>query len=224
MEIPAIAALVPMKGHSERVPHKNIRLLNGKPACLWVLEKMNNCKYIKEIIVDTDDEEIADVVKNVDKVKIVERPEFLLGDMVGIQPLIAYDMKQSSCDFFLQTHSTNPCVNPVTYEKAIEAFFSQNEHDALFTVTEVKSRFYWPDGSGINHDPKHLIRTQDLEPIYEENSCFYLFSRETNERVQNRLGDRPMMYAIDSLEAADIDYMDDFYWCEFILKNKLTEK
>lgn len=224
MEIPAIAALVPMKGHSERVPHKNIRLLNGKPACLWVLEKMNNCKYIKEIIVDTDDEEIADVVKNVDKVKIVERPEFLLGDMVGIQPLIAYDMKHSSCDFFLQTHSTNPCVNPVTYEKAIEAFFSQNEHDALFTVTEVKSRFYWPDGSGINHDPKHLIRTQDLEPIYEENSCFYLFSRETNERVQNRLGDRPMMYAIDSLEAADIDYMDDFYWCEFILKNKLTEK
>ena len=121
MEIPAIAALVPMKGHSERVPHKNIRLLNGKPACLWVLEKMNNCKYIKEIIVDTDDEEIADVVKNVDKVKIVERPEFLLGDMVGIQPLIAYDMKQSSCDFFLQTHSTNPCVNPVTYEKAIRA-------------------------------------------------------------------------------------------------------
>lgn len=222
MEIPAIAALVPMKGHSERVPHKNIRELNGKPACLWVLEKMNECKYIREIIVDTDDEEIAECVRHIGKVKILERPDFLLGDMVGIQPLIAYDIQHSTCDYFLQTHSTNPCVKPETYEKAIEAFFAQCEHDALFSVTEVKSRFYWPDGRGINHDPKHLIRTQDLEPIYEENSCFYLFSRETNEKVQNRLGNNPMMYVIDSLEAADIDYMEDFYWCEFILKNNLV--
>ena len=165
-------------------------------------------------------EEIADIVKCFPKVKLLDRPDFLLGDMVSIQPLIEYDIQHSSCDFFLQTHSTNPCVEPETYEKAIEAFFSQTEHDALFSVTEIKSRFYWPDGRGINHDPKHLIRTQDLEPIYEENSCFYLFSRETNEKVKNRLGSNPMMYPIESLEAADIDYMEDFYWCEFLLNRK----
>ena len=111
-------------------------------------------------------------------------------------------------------------MKPETYEKAIEAFFSQTEHDALFSVTEIKSRFYWPDGRGVNHDPMHLIRTQDLEPIYEENSCFYLFSRETNERTKTRLGSKPMMFPIDALEAADIDYMDDFYWCEFLLSRK----
>ena len=122
MNIPKIAALVPMKGHSERVPHKNIRPLAGKPACHWVLEKLNDCKYIEEIIVDTDDEEIADIVKCFPKVKLLNRPDFLLGDMVSIQPLIEYDIQHSSCDFFLQTHSTNPCVEPETYEKAIEAF------------------------------------------------------------------------------------------------------
>lgn len=217
MIIPKITALVPMKGHSERVPHKNIRQLVDRPACHWVLGKLNECKYIDEIIVDTDDEEIAEVAKPFEKVKVIPRPDFLLGDMVGIQPLIEFDMAHSRNNFFLQTHSTNPCVKPETYEKAIEAFFSQKTHDALFSVTEIKSRFYWPDGRGINHDPKHLIRTQDLEPIYEENSCFYLFSRETNEKVKNRLGDNPMMYPIDALEAADIDYMDDFYWCEFLL-------
>ncbi len=222
MNIPDIAALVPMKGHSERVPHKNIRLLNGKPVCLWVLEKVSQCRYVKEIIVDTDDEEIAACVNRISKIKVIERPDFLLGDMVGIQPLIAYDMRHSSCDYFLQTHSTNPCVKLETYEQAIETFFIQKEHDALFSVTEIKSRFYWPDGTGINHNPGHLIRTQDLEPIYEENSCFYLFSRETNERVRNRLGEHPMMFPINPLEAADIDYMEDFYWCEFILKNMLV--
>ena len=220
MNIPRIAALVPMKGHSERVPHKNIRPLAGKPACHWVLEKLSGCKYIEEIIVDTDDEEIAQVVKIFPKVILLKRPVFLLGDKVSIQPLIEYDIQHSTCDFFLQTHSTNPCVKPKTYERAIETFFEQKEHDALFSVTEIKSRFYWPDGRGINHDPKHLIRTQDLEPIYEENSCFYLFSRETNESVKNRLGNNPMMYPIDALEAADIDYMDDFYWCEFLLNRE----
>lgn len=220
MNIPKITALVPMKGHSERVPYKNIRPLAGKPTCHWVLEKLSNCPYIDEIIVDTDDEEIAKNVKCFEKVKVIPRPEFLLGDMVGIQPLIAYDMIQSKNDFFLQTHSTNPCVESGTYNKAIETFFSQHEHDALFSVTEIKSRFYWPDGTGINHDPKHLIRTQDLDPIYEENSCFYIFSRETNERVKNRLGNNPIMFPIDALEAADIDYMDDFYWCEFLLNKK----
>ena len=88
-----------MKGHSERVPHKNIRDLAGRPACHWVLEKLNNCKYIQEVIVDTDDEEIADVAHIFSKVKLLERPEFLLGDKVGIQPLIEYDIQHSSCDF-----------------------------------------------------------------------------------------------------------------------------
>ncbi len=64
MIIPKITALVPMKGHSERVPHKNIRQLVDRPVCHWVLEKLNDCKYIDEIIIDTDDEEIAEVVKS----------------------------------------------------------------------------------------------------------------------------------------------------------------
>ena len=222
MNIPKITALVPMKGHSERVPHKNIRDLAGKPTCCWVLEKLNSCEYISEIIIDTDDDEIADIVKSFSKVKVLKRPDFLLGDEVSIQPLIEYDMAHSENDYFFQTHSTNPCVKPETYDKAIEAFFHQQEHDALFSVTEVKTRFYWPDGTGINHDPKHLIKTQDLDPIYEENSCFYIFSRETNEKIKNRLGGNSLMFPIDALEAADIDYMDDFYWCEFLLKNKIV--
>jgi len=87
----------------------------------------------------------------------------------------------------------------------------------LFSVTPVKTRFYWPDGTGINHDLRHLIRTQDLEPIYEENSCFYIFSRQTNLKHESRLGSRPMMFPIDRLEAADIDDWEDFLWTEHLL-------
>jgi CMP-N-acetylneuraminic acid synthetase len=222
MEIPKITALVPMKGHSERVPHKNIRPLVGKPAFHWVMEALSASPYISEILVNTDSEEIFESTKKFEKIKAFMRPEFLLGDMVSIQPLIEYDIEQTDSSYFLQTHSTNPLLTTETINGAIEAFFSQTEHDALFSVTETKQRFYWPDGSGVNHDPKKLIRTQDLEPIYHENSCFYIFSRETNYKIKNRLGSNPMMFPIERLEAADMDDMEDFYWAEFLLQRRLA--
>ncbi len=224
MKIPPIKALVPMKGHSERVPDKNIRLLAGKPAFHWIMESLSQSKYIDEIIINTDSKEIAKSATELFKATILERPDFLLGDMVSIQPLIEYDLSQTTGQYYLQTHSTNPLVKTETIDRAIEAFFDQTEHDALFTVTPVKSRFYWADGSAINHDPKHLIRTQDLEPIYEENSCLYIFSKETNNKTKNRLGSNPMMFPMDSLEATDIDDMEDFYWAEFLLNMRKNGK
>lgn len=217
-EIPPIKALVPMKAHSERVQNKNIRMLAGKPVFHWIMDSLRKSKYIEEIIINTDSIEISQSATDNFEVTILERPEYLLGDMVSIQPLIEYDLSQSSGEYYLQTHSTNPLVTTETIDQAIETFFSQTQYDALFTVTPVKSRFYWPDGSAINHDPKHLIRTQDLEPIYEENSCFYIFSRESNMKFRNRLGSNPMMYPISRLEAADIDDWEDFLWTEYLLQ------
>mgnify|MGYP000368546274 CR=1 FL=1 len=223
--IPKITALVPMKGHSERVPNKNIRQMAGKPTFHWIMESLSNSDYVSEIIVNTDSNEIAESAEaNFPKVKVLQRPSFLLGDMVSIQPLIEYDIEHSNNNFFLQTHSTNPLVKTETINRAIEKFFNQANHDALFSVTPVKTRFYWKDGSGVNHDPKVLIRTQDLDPIFEENSCIYIFSKETNRRVKNRLGERPLMFEMEDLEATDIDYPEDFLWAEYLMKQRLAQE
>jgi len=224
MKIPNITALVPMKGHSERVPNKNIRFLAGKPAFHWILESLTKSKYISEILINTDSKEIAEKASANFKVKIIIRPDYLLGDMISIQPLIEYDMSKSNNEFFLQTHSTNPLIKSETIDRAIEEFFSQSEHDTLFSVTPIKTRFYWPDGSGINHDPKNLIRTQDLDPIYEENSCIYIFSKTTNIRTGNRLGSNPIMFPLSRLEAVDIDDIEDFFWAEHLLLKKLKDE
>lgn len=224
MNIPDITALVPMKGHSERVPNKNIRKLAGKPCFHWLMKSLSESKYVKEIVINTDSEEISDsAVKNFE-VTILKRPDFLLGDMVSIQPLIEYDLSQTKGEFYLQTHSTNPLLSAETIDSGIEEFFNQGKHDALFSVTPVKTRFYWPDGRGINHDPQKLIRTQDLNPIFEENSCFYVFSKKTNERYKNRLGSKPMMFPMDRLEATDIDDWEDFLYAEFLLNLKKDGK
>lgn len=208
-----------MKGNSERVPNKNIRLLNKKPVCYWILNTLSKSDYIDEIMVNTDSEKIKKIVSKFRKVKILDRPKYLLGDTVSIQPLIAHDIKYAKNDFILQTHSTNPLLKTKTIDKSIETFFQKIEtHDALFSVTPLQQRFYFKNGKPVHHNPKKLIQTQLLEPIYHENSCIYLFSKETNIKYNNRLGNNPFMFEINHLESADIDEMHDFYWTEFLMK------
>ena len=101
MEIPKITALVPMKGHSERVPNKNIRLLAGKPAFYWIIETLSQSKYIKEIVINTDSKEIAESAKTNFNVTILNRTDYLLGDMVSIQPLIEYDLSKTNGEYYL---------------------------------------------------------------------------------------------------------------------------
>ena len=180
--------MVPMKGNSERVPNKNIRILQGKPVCHWILESLSRSTYVDEIIINTDSPKIKEIVSLFDIVKVIDRPAYLLGDAVSIQPLIAHDIEYAQNEIILQTHSTNPLLRTKTIDAAIETYFENNtEYDTLFSVTPVQQRFYYKNGEAVNHDPKHLIQTQLLEPLYHENSCIYIFSKFTNRKSQNRL-------------------------------------
>jgi len=217
MNSKCIVALVPMKAHSERVPNKNIAIINGRPLYFWILNALSRSMYIKEIVVNTDSPIIAKGVLENFRVTIIDRPLALRGDMVGIQPLIEHDLSQTSGQYYLQTHSTNPLLTTKAIDESIEAYFQDQSCDSLFSVTAIKKRFFWGDKSPINHDPSILLRTQDLEPIYEENSCIYIFSRDSNEKNKNRLGSRPKMFELNPMEAVDIDVPDDFIWAEYLL-------
>lgn len=221
MEIPEITALIFMKGHSERVPGKNVRLMCGRPLFHWIIESLVQSRFVREVIVNTDSQVIAEDAQRTFGATIHMRPDYLKGEMVSALPLIEYDITNTSGEYFLQTHSTTPLVRPATIDRAVEAFFAQSLHDSLFSVTPVQTRLYWPDGRGINHDPDRLIRTQDLDPVYEENSCLYIFSRAVFERRKNRLGARPMMFEMDRFEAVDIDQEFDFCVAEALMAKRI---
>ena len=224
MSGPRATALVPMKAHSERVPNKNVRLLAGRPLFHWILETLHRADLVGEIVVNTDSERIAEEAERLFGVTVLWRPDHLLGDMVGIQSLLEWDLEHTTGDLYLQTHSTNPLLKATTIDSLIADFASQSPHDSLFTVTPLHTRLYSPDGLPLNHDPDHMLRTQDLEPVLEENSCAYVFSRETFERRGHRLGSRPMMWRMDALEAVDIDDEVDFAFAELLMQRRLNEK
>jgi CMP-N-acetylneuraminic acid synthetase len=123
-------------------------------------------------------------------------------------------------DLFLQTHSTNPLLRSETIDRAIAAFIDDNEHDSLFSVTPLQARLWDRLGEPINHDPGELIRTQDLAPIFVENSCLYVFRRDTFATSGNRLGRAPLMFEIPASEAWDIDDEDDLAIAECLLRGR----
>jgi CMP-N-acetylneuraminic acid synthetase len=221
-----IIALVPMKGHSERVPGKNMRLLYGRPLFHWVIMSLQNSKYITKVIIDTDSQEIAQsALESFERVRIIDRPEAIRGDFVSMNVIIAYDLSQIEGEHFLQTHSTNPLLTIATIDKAIECYFkSLKTFDSLFSVTRHHVRLYWQDGRPINHNPKDLIPTQDLSPVYEENSNFYIFSRKSFSQSENRrIGLSSRMFEMDKLESVDIDEEQDFKLAEILLKSRYSE-
>jgi CMP-N-acetylneuraminic acid synthetase len=218
--MPTIVALVPMRHHSQRVPGKNYRPLAGQPLFHHILETLLAVSEIGNIIVDTDSEPVMDGLRrDFPQVIIVNRPESLRADDVPMNDILLHDTEQIPADFYLQTHSTNPLLRPGTVSRAIETFLAEYPtKDSLFSVTRWQTRLYDQHGRAINHDPSVLIQTQDLPPVYEENSCLYLFTRQNLLERHHRIGAHPILFEIDPAEAWDIDEELDFAIADFLMR------
>jgi len=215
-----IVALVPMRHQSMRVPGKNYRLFAGKPLYHHILSTLQSVQALDAILVDTDSPVILEgLAENFPDVIALSRPEHLRGDTIPMNEILIHDTAQIVADFYLQTHSTNPLLKAETVSAAIKTFIEHfPEYDSLFGVTRIQTRLWDQLGRPINHNPNILLRTQDLPPVYEENSCMYLFDRQTLLSRRNRLGERPMMYEIPSDEARDIDEELDFTIAETLYR------
>ncbi len=217
-----IVALVPMRHCSQRVPEKNYRLLGGKPLFHYIIETLLRVPEIDQIVVNTDSPNIIDGLgEHFLSVRVLERPKSLRAESVPMNEVLAYDAAQVEAEFYLQTHSTNPLLRAESISKAIQVFLEQYPaHDSLFSVTGIKTRLWDQLGRAINHNPDYLLQTQDLPPIYEENSCLYIFTKETLLTRRNRLGERPLMFEIAAAESWDIDEELDFEIVDFLMKRR----
>ncbi|TAK12665.1 MAG: acylneuraminate cytidylyltransferase family protein [Anaerolineae bacterium] len=226
MAAPSVIALLPMRHSSERVPGKNYRPLAGKPLYQHVLESLLACPEITQVVVDTDSPVILEgLEQGYPQVARLLRPESLRDGLIPMNDILLHDTAQVPGDFYLQTHSTNPLLRAATISRAIQTFLEQRaEYDSLFSVTRLHTRLYDEAGNAVNHNPAELLRTQDLPPIYEENSCIYIFTRENLVRRNHRLGERPLMFEIPREEAVDIDEEMDFKVAEYMMLERMKSE
>lgn len=218
----SLLAVVPMKGHSERVPGKNLRPIADKPLFHWILGALLSSALVDEVMVDTDSDEIEAAVRTAyPAVSIHRRPDHLHGDKVPMHDIVASIADETSRSTLLQTHSTNPLLTAKTVDAAIRRWNEDGgEHDSLMSVTPWQSRFFFADGRPVNHDPTELLRTQELPPLLEENSNIYIAPTELIRETRLRIGDNPILFPMNAAEAVDIDDQFDFELAEMLLERR----
>lgn len=222
----SITALLPLKANSTRVPRKNFRIFCGKPLYRWMLDTLLSMEEIDQVVINTDAQQdlIALGLPDDSRVIIRDRRAEICGDDVSMNKIIEDDIASVQSDTYLMTHTTNPLLERVTIRNAIATYYDEcgkNGHDSLFTVNRIQTRFYRKDGIPVNHDPKDLIPTQNLEPWFEENSNLYIFSKNSFQATGNRIGQNPFLYESPPLTSMDIDTEKD--WAMATAMQKITE-
>src|SRR5258706_250979 len=124
-----LAALVPMRHHSQRVSGKNYRPLAGKPLFHYIIEALLAVPEINLVMVDTDSEPVMDGLRrNFPQVQIINRPEQLRANDVPMNDILLYDTAQVDADFYLQTHSTNPLLKTDTISTGDSCYVFPNKN------------------------------------------------------------------------------------------------
>lgn len=226
MKTNKIVALLPMKANSERVKGKNFRQFCGKPLFRWILDSLLDVNEIDQVVINTDARHILaeNGLVESDRVMIRDRKPEICGDLVSMNLVLADDVANVDADIYLMTHTTNPLLSARSIQNALEAFSTSHNVDSLFTVDKIQTRFYREDCSAVNHDPDNLIRTQDLEPWFEENSNLYLFTRESFNKTGARIGKLPMMFESNKFESIDIDTPEDWDFAVIAARHLLEQK
>ncbi|MDT5097611.1 MAG: hypothetical protein QOC76_1348 [Mycobacterium sp.] len=205
-------AIVPMRHNSERVPGKNYRPLAGIPLYHHVVRMLSSVAGIDLIVIDTDSEFIIqDCADNFPHVQVLLRPVHLRDGAIAMNDVLLNTLDQVDADTVLQTHSTNPFLKADTVSAALNLFARPDrQFDSAFSVTRLQARLWDAETRPVNHDPSVLLRTQDLAPLFIENSCFFIFTPGLLRERGTRIGERPFMVEIAPLEAVDIDIEEDF--------------
>lgn len=212
-----VVALVPIKLHSQRLPHKNILDLGGKPLCYYMTGNLLEVQGIDEVYVYCSNETIVDYLP--EGIKFLKRDSYLDGDLVKGQEIYESFIKQVEADVYVLAHATAPFIQTSTIQKALDKVLSE-EYDSALSVRKVQT-FAWYKGKTLNYDLENIPRTQDIEPVYYETSAFFIFRKEVfTEMGRRRIGNKPYFQEIDEIEAVDIDYPQDFKFAQAIMKSK----
>lgn len=216
-------ALLPIKSESQRVPNKNFKSLNNKALFKWILEKLISINEIDQVIINTDAvKKVKDKLGNKinKKIFIKERIHELRGNKVPMNKIIGDDLNDSKNENIIMTHATNPLLTKSFIVKSIAKYKNsiKKKYDSLLTFDQFYGRFFDHNFKPINHKMGQLIQTQNLKPLYFENSNLYVFSKKSFKKKNNRIGNKPNFMITPKEISLDIDNAEDWKIAEKLIK------
>ena len=217
-----VVAYIPIKMNNERTPGKNTKRFFDGNSILEIMQRtLLQVSGIDKIYVFCSNESIKEYI--VDGVEYLKRPEYLDTKDATPNDIINEFMKLVDADIYMVCHATSPFVKKEHFQECIEAVLS-GDYDSSFTAEKIQKLLWTADNKPLNFNPENVPRTQDLEPIYDEVSACYTFTKETYLKYNRRVGVNPHLTVVSGVECIDIDYPDDLKIAEVVYKEIIKNK
>lgn len=216
-----VTAIVPMKLNNRRLPQKNTKpFTNGKPLCWYILSTLLKVEGIDEVYVYCSNPDIKEFIP--EGVKYLKRSESLDQDTTKMNEVLKCFAEDVPSDIYVMTHTTAPFISAESIKKGLDAVKS-GEYDSSFAAKKLQD-FLWKDGVPFNYELDNIPRTQDLDPLFEETSGFYIYKSDVMVEYNRRIGNKPYIVEVGEIESIDIDEPEDFAIADavynHIIKNK----
>lgn len=200
-------AIVPMKLNNRRLPQKNTKsFTNGEPLCHYILSTLLRVDGIDEVYVYCSNPSIQEFIPK--GVKYLKRSENLDQDSTKMNEVLQSFARDVPSDVYVMTHTTAPFISVESITKGLEAV-KTGEYDSAFAAKKLQD-FLWKDGKPFNYSLDAIPRTQDLPPLYEETSGFYIYKSNVITDLNRRIGNNPFIVEVSEIESIDIDEPEDF--------------
>lgn len=221
-------ALIPARGGSKGLPGKNTKLLFGKPLIAYAIESALNSKYITQVYVSTDSEEIAEIAKKYGAKVPFLRPSYLASDeaLAVDTYLFMLDKWQESgenVDSFIILQPTSPLRTSKNIDEAIELFQSKNA-SSVISYTEENHPVSWH--KYVNDDltfstifEEELLNRQQKRKTFYPNGAVFIFKTELI-REKKYYNENSFAYLMSRYNSVDIDTLEDFEYVEFLITKK----
>ncbi|MEZ8602552.1 MULTISPECIES: cytidylyltransferase domain-containing protein [Vibrio] len=224
-----ILAFIPARGGSKRLPRKNILPLAGKPLIGWSIEAAKDSKYINQIFISTDDQEIAEVAQSfgIDVPEL--RPSHLASDTASTADVLTYTLEKfgNNVDIVVLLQPTSPLRTAVHIDQALELFVKK-QASSVVSVTPCEHPPTWsntlPDDGSLGEfvRPEALKRSQDLEGFYRFNGAIYIFDVRKFLKCRDICyTNESFAYVMENKDSFDIDQQLDFDLAEFFINKRL---
>jgi CMP-N-acetylneuraminic acid synthetase len=208
-----VTAVVPAKGDSERLSHKNLMKINGKSLVRIACEKLLKCRYIDSVYLDTESERIKAAVNDLLKrdLNIINRPTALATNKIGGNSMMVYHLHSvEETDVIVHHYCTAPLLKASTIDNAINEFVDNNpKKDSFLTVIKQKSYLWSTNSHPKNFDLDELPNSQDMpSTLFETHGLYGIYSSKVIE-TKRRIGNNPLLYEISKEESFDVNHKSD---------------
>ena len=208
-----VAAFLPAKGSSDRLPNKNTMLLDGEPLFLRGLRKLLACPAVDEVWLDTESAQIEALAGEV-KCRVLRRDPLLASNKTDGHQLFLNEVRHTDADICVQLLCTSPFIRPETIARAIEVLQTDARYDSVVAVRKEK-QYRWENGRPL-YNLEHIPNSVDLEDTIIESMGLYVMRREAALETGRRIGRNPYLLPLDPLESVDVNWPADFEMANLI--------